>query len=59
MAAPLADADHLIIVPDGPLISLPFETLVTAKPDPDAVEDYRRVHWLGIEKAIHAYNAAL
>jgi CHAT domain-containing protein/tetratricopeptide (TPR) repeat protein len=41
---------HLLIVPSGPLTSLPFQVLVTEKPEaalPKSYADYRNVAWLG------------
>ena len=46
---------RLIIVPSGPLTSLPFHVLVTKKPAkglPKAFKDYRDVPWLGRRNAI-------
>ena len=48
-AAPLlAGASRLLIVPDGPLMGLPFSILVTKKPPAGSgdVGEYRRVDWL-------------
>ena len=41
---------HLLIVPSGPLTSLPFQVLVTEKPEtalPKSYAGYRNVAWLG------------
>jgi CHAT domain-containing protein/tetratricopeptide (TPR) repeat protein len=41
---------HLLIVPSGPLTSLPFQVLVTDKPatdQPKTYDDYKGVAWLG------------
>jgi CHAT domain-containing protein/tetratricopeptide (TPR) repeat protein len=43
----LGGVHHLVVVPDGPLLSLPFAALVTAAPPPIRSDaDYRRVAWL-------------
>ncbi len=42
--ADLRDVNHLIVVPSGPLASLPMSLLVTQKPRPG--NDYRRAAWL-------------
>src|SRR5690606_38781094 len=39
----IADVDHLVIVPSGPLASLPFSLLVTSAPQS---KDYRTADWL-------------
>jgi CHAT domain-containing protein len=54
-AAPLLDgADHLIIVLDGALQSLPFGVLVTRRPerDPENEVDHRDIAWLARDYAI-------
>ena len=46
---------HLLIVPSGPLTSLPFHVLVTEPPKaaiPDKLTDYRGVPWLGTRQPI-------
>jgi CHAT domain-containing protein/tetratricopeptide (TPR) repeat protein len=46
---------HLILVPAGPLTSLPFQVLVTQKPEtplPATFEGYRNVVWLGRTTAL-------
>ena len=46
---------HLIIVPSGPLTSLPFHVLVTEPPKsaiPAKLADYRGVAWLGARQAV-------
>jgi CHAT domain-containing protein/tetratricopeptide (TPR) repeat protein len=46
---------HLLIVPSGPLTSLPFQVLVTqaaAEARPRTFEGYRKVAWLGRQHAI-------
>ncbi|MBL8670739.1 MAG: CHAT domain-containing protein [Alphaproteobacteria bacterium] len=44
---------HLVIVPDGPLTSLPFELLVADDPPPgDGFARLRAVNWLGRDMAI-------
>jgi CHAT domain-containing protein/tetratricopeptide (TPR) repeat protein len=47
-AAPLlADARHIMVVPDGPLQSLPFSLLVASPPkEARTMADYRQVDWL-------------
>ena len=61
VSAPLGGATHLIVVPSGPLLSLPLGLLVT-KPvlPPQAVaapekRDYRPVSFLGKQVADLAY----
>jgi CHAT domain-containing protein/tetratricopeptide (TPR) repeat protein len=54
-AEDLIKGKRLIIVPSGPLTSVPFNVLVTQKPRaalPDTFEGYRRVAWLGRSNAI-------
>jgi CHAT domain-containing protein len=58
----IAQADHLIVVPSGPLLSLPFNVLVSEPyegeieivgTDPfSAYFDYSKVKWLGAETGI-------
>ena len=45
---------RLLIVPSGPLTQLPFEVLVTAKPDEalPSFEAYKKAAWLGQRQAI-------
>jgi CHAT domain-containing protein/tetratricopeptide (TPR) repeat protein len=46
----LIKGKHLLIVPSGPLTSLPFHVLVTEKPEtalPNSYAGYRGVAWLG------------
>lgn len=43
----MAGIEHLVIVPSGPLASLPFSLLVTSAPKSD---DYRKADWL-VKKA--------
>ncbi len=46
---------QLLIVPSGPLTSLPFSVLVTEPPDttgPAKLADYRHAAWLGIRQPI-------
>lgn len=61
-AADLLDGiDHLIVVPDGALESLPFTVLVTLPPAFTGIpryRDYRSVAWLGRQKAISVLPAA-
>jgi len=51
VASGLAGVKHLIVVPSGPLLSLPFGLLVT-KPAQVTGGDYRGVAWLGNEVAL-------
>jgi CHAT domain-containing protein/tetratricopeptide (TPR) repeat protein len=51
----IIEGKRLLIVPSGPLTSLPFHVLVTKKPEttlPKAFEGYRNVAWLGRAHAI-------
>ena len=51
----LIDGKQLLIVPAGPLTSLPFHVLVTNKPEtalPKNFEGYRGVAWLGRDHAM-------
>jgi CHAT domain-containing protein len=53
--ADLIKDKHLLIVPSGPLTSLPFQVLVTEAPQMPIgrkYEDYREVAWLARERAI-------
>ena len=43
---------HIITVPTGALLSLPFALLVTEKPPPIFNYDYRKVQWLARRSAI-------
>ncbi|MGI9403975.1 MAG: CHAT domain-containing tetratricopeptide repeat protein, partial [Hyphomicrobium sp.] len=43
---------HLLIVPSGPLTSLPFQVLVAQSPDAKGVARYRDVAWLARKHAI-------
>ncbi|MEM6661308.1 MAG: CHAT domain-containing protein, partial [Pseudomonadota bacterium] len=51
----ILDAEHVIVVPSGPLLSLPFNTLVTEAYDEEikivdsAYFDYSEVKWLGAQ----------
>jgi CHAT domain-containing protein len=56
----IADAKHLIIVPDGALQSLPPAVLVTALPAGDAAKnaDYRLAAWLIRRQALTVLPAA-
>jgi CHAT domain-containing protein len=47
VAPAIAGVDHLVIVPSGPLASLPFSLLVTSAPKSN---DYRQADWL-VKKA--------
>jgi CHAT domain-containing protein/tetratricopeptide (TPR) repeat protein len=55
---PVADlirGKHLLVVPSGPLTSIPFHLLVTERPDkaiPDSVEGYKEAAWLAKRNAI-------
>jgi len=54
-AEDLIKGKHLIIVPSGPLTSLPFHVLVTEPPKsaiPAKLADYRGVAWLGARQAL-------
>jgi CHAT domain-containing protein len=42
----LAGVDHLVVVPTGPLASLPLGLLVTEPPKPGAQRDYVQAQWL-------------
>lgn len=56
VSVPLSTVKRLIVVPNGPLSSLPFGTLVTASP---ASGDYRKARWLVNRMAItHAPSVA-
>jgi CHAT domain-containing protein len=46
MKALLAGKQHLLLVPTGPLTSLPFQVLLTEPPRPDAAEAFRDASWL-------------
>jgi CHAT domain-containing protein/tetratricopeptide (TPR) repeat protein len=51
----LIEGKHLMIVPSGPLTSIPFNVLVTEPPKkaiPDRVADYREAAWLGTRQPI-------
>ena len=53
--ADLIKGKHLLIVPSGPLTSLPFNVLVTEPPKtaiPAKLSDYRNVAWLGARQPI-------
>jgi CHAT domain-containing protein/tetratricopeptide (TPR) repeat protein len=46
---------HLLIVPSGPLTSLPFNVLVTESPRtaiPDNIADYAEAAWLGMRRPL-------
>jgi CHAT domain-containing protein/tetratricopeptide (TPR) repeat protein len=56
----LIKGKHLIVVSSGPLSSLPFQVLVTKRPDtalPSTFEGYRNVAWLGRSHAISVLPA--
>ena len=54
----IAESDHLIVVPAGPLLSMPFNTLIVEEytdeiPIVDqAYFDYSKVKWLGAETGV-------
>lgn len=50
-AGQLAGVKHLIVVPFGPLLSLPLGLLVTRSPAAVTADDYRQVPWLAREMA--------
>jgi CHAT domain-containing protein len=61
VAEPLKGATHLIVVPSGPLLSLPPGVLVTQPTQtpagPPETADYRQVPWLGKQVAISVLPA--
>ncbi len=52
IAADIAGKPKLLIVPAGALTSLPFQVLVTKKPDTASPDRYRQAAWLLNERAI-------
>lgn len=48
----LAGVRHLVVVPSGPLLSLPFGVLVTAPPTGLPPDAYDRVAWLARDMAV-------
>ncbi len=46
------NVEHLITVPAGPLLSLPFGLLVMEEPEPVSGYDYRHVSWLARRASI-------
>jgi CHAT domain-containing protein len=50
LAAPLAGTRHLLVVPSGPLLSLPLGVLVTRPPAAPA--EYARAAWLARDMAV-------
>jgi len=57
--AALAGVRHLLIVPDGPLQSLPFGLLTASAPKGNAADpDYRRADWLARKYAISVLPSA-
>ncbi|MBC9882721.1 CHAT domain-containing protein [Bradyrhizobium sp. INPA01-394B] len=52
IAADIAGKPKLLIVPAGALTSLPFQVLVTRKPDAASSDRYRQAAWLLNERAI-------
>ena len=55
----LTGVDHLLIVPDGPLLGLPPSVLVTKLPqaDPDNFEEHRQIAWLARDYAVSVLPA--
>ncbi len=53
----LSSKDHMIVVPSGPLLSLPFSVLAT-EPGQVLDGDYRNVSWLGRQIAISVVPSA-
>jgi tetratricopeptide (TPR) repeat protein len=56
----LIKGKRLIIVPPGPLTSLPFQVLVTEQPEtalPSTFEGYRNIAWLGRSHALSVLPA--
>lgn len=58
LEAELAGIDHLITVPTGPLLSLPFGVLVTEATPPVRNYDYTKVPWLAERYAITVATSA-
>jgi CHAT domain-containing protein/Tfp pilus assembly protein PilF len=52
ISADIAGKPKLLIVPAGALTSLPFQVLVTKKPDTASADRYRQAAWLLNERAI-------
>jgi CHAT domain-containing protein len=52
LATHLAGATHLLVVPAGPLLSLPLGLLVTKPSAPGSDGDYRNASWLARDVAI-------
>ncbi|HYN40080.1 MAG TPA: tetratricopeptide repeat protein, partial [Rhodospirillales bacterium] len=52
VAPRLARARHVVVVPSGPLLGLPFGALVTEPPPPIAGGDYSGVRWLARQQAL-------
>lgn len=50
----LDGVQHLILVPDDALQSLPLSVLISQNPEkePQTLEDHRALRWLGMEKAV-------
>ncbi|MGH8549776.1 MAG: CHAT domain-containing protein [Methylococcales bacterium] len=46
------EVEHLITIPAGALLSLPFGLLVTEKPEPVSGYDYRSISWLAKHTSI-------
>ena len=56
----LVEGKQLLIVPSGPLTQLPFEVLVTEKPDEKLArfDAFHRASWLGMRQAITVLPSA-
>ena len=52
VAGELASYEHLIVVPTGPLLSLPMQVLVTRQPTAVTNYDYTNIRWLGEQHAL-------
>jgi CHAT domain-containing protein len=57
LLAPFADltkGKRLIMVPSGPLTTLPFQVLITAQPDPalTGIARYRQAAWLALRQSV-------
>ncbi len=56
----LYNSQNLTVIPDGPLYYLPFEALLSARPDATAMQhlDYRNLPYLALDIAINFENSA-
>lgn len=54
----IAGVEELFVVPNGPLLSLPFGILVTEKPPEIRNSDYTEVRWLAEKAAISVFPSA-